>query len=123
MKKLFILILLCFVLIGSASAETKISVKRNVSDTATITSFALNSTTSVELSDGTIDVEVNWIISNGSMFDVWIKFEAAATDNDKEGIVLMSGTNIALVFGRGFYTGPISAIAQTDNPTIYITRY
>ena len=100
----------------------KILNRRDTNDTATITPIALNASTSVKILDAGTE-KVNVIFTNQSNFDIWIKFQAASVDDDKKGIILMNGTNISLVFGNGFYTGEVSAIAQTDNPTINVTEY
>ena len=52
---------------------------------------------------------------------VYIKFQEASKDNDKKGIYL-TGIN-TFEMKAPIYTGEVSAIANTDSPTLSITEF
>jgi len=100
----------------------KIKNRRDTGDTATITEHPLTSATDVKIRDASTDV-VNVIFSNPSNQDVFLKYQTQGLDTDKKGVFLAAKSNTALVFGTGFYTGEISAIAKAGIPTISTTEY
>jgi len=94
----------------------------NQNDTAVLSNaIVLNNTTSIKVADA-LNTRINFSFSNNSNKDVWLKLQAASIDNDKKGIFVprngyweMTPDNI--------YTGEISAIANSGNPSVYITEY
>lgn len=102
-----------------------ISVGRNVNsnNVSNITSVALNSTTTVKISDAKEkDKMIFFAISNNSTKDVWLKLQAAAVDDDKKGIFMPKGSYWEMP-PDNVYIGEISAIADNGTPTIFITEY
>lgn len=53
---------------------------------------------------------------------VWVKLQAASTDNDKKGIRIPAGTTYEF-FPELVYTGEISAISDSTSATIYATEF
>lgn len=99
----------------------------NINDTATITTIVLNSTTSTKIADANTR-RMFFHVNNGVEPDkaCWIKLHAAIVDNTKHGIVVHEGAK-----GVGgwemppdnIYTGEISAIAEAEPCTVYVTEY
>jgi hypothetical protein len=55
--------------------------------------------------------------------DAWIKFMSSSTNpTNKDGILLRHGENFVMQHPV-MYVGPISAISQTDGPTIHVTWF
>lgn len=52
--------------------------------------------------------------------DTWIKFQPAAMDNDKKGILLQKGETLILEV-ENMYFGEISAIADLATSDVYVT--
>jgi hypothetical protein len=82
--------------------------------------ITLNSTTSTKILDAN-PKRTEYIVSNPSAHDVWIKEQPAAEDNDKKGIMLYK-RSVASINSDDVYPGEISAIAVSGTPTIYITE-
>lgn len=101
----------------------KIHRQVNFNDTAFISSaIMVNSTTSVTVrpaNQGRIFFCVN---NNNSANGVWIKLQAASVDDDKKGIFIPARESWPMPVDN-IYTGEISAIADTDNPDVYVTEY
>ena len=100
---------------------------QNTSDSASVNDgIALNGSTSVVIADANpkrIFFEVN---NNFSDKAVWIKLQPADDDNDKKGIFLNEkekGRTHWEMPPDNIYTGEISAIADSSNPTVYVTEY
>lgn len=89
--------------------------------------ITLNTSTSVKISDakveGTPPSRTVMVISNPENHNIWIKFQPAATDNDKKGIWFPKSSTGNVIPPDNSYTGEISAIAVTGNPVIYLTEY
>lgn len=104
----------------------KIGRNINTCSDATLTSVALNSSTSTKISDECPSAtlcRVYFLVSNPSEEDVWIKFQAASVDNDKKGIFIGRRSTEIILLPDNIYIGEISAIAAEGNPTIYITEF
>jgi len=93
-----------------------------VTDEATITSVALNSSTSTKILDSNLSRQtVN--ISNITNFGIWIKKQAASVDNDKKGIFLPKRASAVLyTTSEDKYYGELCAISASGTPTINITE-
>jgi hypothetical protein len=89
--------------------------------TATISRVALNASTSTILKTASTDF-VGFFVSNSTTENIWLKFQAAATDNDKKGIYLKSKAFYEMPTGQR-YTGEISAIADSGTPTVDVIYY
>lgn len=94
---------------------------RNINNEATISNVTLNALTSTKISDVNNN-RIAFEVSNDSSQDVWIKFEPAAANDLKEGILLFKRSNFEMPTDN-IYTGEVSAIAEADGPTIHITEY
>ena len=99
----------------------------NITDEATISgAIALNATTSTVIAAANPNRIFFYVTNNGSSDAVWIKLQAATTDNDKKGIWIEK-KEVAESFWQmptdNIYTGEISAIANTNGPNVYITEY
>lgn len=88
---------------------------------STLTTVALNSSTSTILKTASTDF-IGFFVSNGSTEEVWIKLQAASVDNDKKGIYLRSGAFYEMPLGQK-YTGEISAISNSGTPNVDVTVY
>jgi len=93
----------------------------NQSDSAILDSTALNNSTSVKIRDAGNGF-IYWSITNDSKKDVWLKLQAAATDDDKKGIFLVAGSYWEMP-SDNLYTGEVSAIMDSGNETVYTTEY
>ena len=105
------------------------SIGRNLNtndEASVIAGQQLNATTAITILAANPDRIAVQINNNSSVQACWIKLQPAAVDNDHKGIFLhkkgdphgewqMPTDNI--------YTGEISAIANTGEPTIYVTEY
>jgi hypothetical protein len=95
----------------------------NSNDSATLTSVALNTTTSTKIVDACSNgCKIFVAVSNNSEANVWLKLQAASVDNDKKGIFLPSGCYWESV-PDNIYVGEISAIADDVSGTINITYF
>lgn len=97
----------------------------NTNDTVSMTSVALNATTSTKIADAAAsntEARISFTVDNPSSQDVWIKFQAASVDNDKKGYFLPKKSSRNMDTDN-IYTGEISAIAVSGTPTIYINEY
>ncbi len=83
--------------------------------------ITLNDSTSVKVADAD-DNRIVFTFSNPSSKQVWLKFQAASTDDDKKGIVVFARSNYEMPTDN-VYTGEISAIAESGTPDVYITEY
>lgn len=100
----------------------KIGRNINTNDTATLSSaISLNATTSTIVISANAR-RIGLTISNESSKQIWLKFQTAATDDDKKGIVLFA-RSIYEMIPDNIYTGEISAIAESGTPEIFITEY
>ena len=98
----------------------------NTNSDAVVSSVALNNTTAVVLLAADIERLFFEINNNDSTKDFWVRFYPAATDNIKQGIFITSKTGSRTSFQMlraTMYTGEISAIADTDSPTAFITSF
>lgn len=93
----------------------------NNSDSGTLSSFALNSSTSVKIRDAGNNF-IFWSISNNNNQDMWLKLQSAATDNDKKGILVPKDSYWEMNTDN-LYTGEISAIMASGNKTVYTTEF
>ena len=93
----------------------------NRNDEATLSSVVLNSSTST-LVKAAGNGFLFFSVSNVSNHNVWLKLQSAATDNDKKGIYIPKGSYWEMS-AQNNYEGEISAISQSNGPTIYITQY
>ncbi|MEE8423849.1 MAG: hypothetical protein V3S49_04855 [Thermodesulfobacteriota bacterium] len=105
----------------------KIEKTRNTNDTASISSgIALNTTTSVKIVDANPNRIFFYASNDGATDAVWVKLQAQSVDNDAKGIYLnKKGTspNVWEMPSDNIYTGEICAIADENNPNIYVTEY
>ena len=86
----------------------------------------LNSTTSTVISVDNPTRTFIRIDNNFSDKACWIKFQPAATDNDKKGIFLNEkekGQTVFTMQSSTLYTGEISAIADSGSPIVYVTEF
>ena len=88
--------------------------------TATLTQVVVNASTSVIVKTASTDF-IYFAVSNENDDIVWLKFQSAATDNDKKGILMEKGDFYEMPKDK--YTGEISAISSTVNTTLSITTY
>ena len=96
---------------------------RNTNATAILSDqITVGTTTSTKIADKNLK-RVFFIVTNNDTNAVWIKLQAASIDDEDKGIYL---------YGRGsswqmpkdiYYTGDISAIAETNNPKLTLTEY
>ena len=104
----------------------KIERTRNTNDSADTNDISLNSSTAVIVSpanDKRIFIQIN---NNNSAHSFWVRLYPANQDNVKHGIFVSSKTGMTPVWempADNFYTGEISAIAETDSPIAYVTEY
>lgn len=91
------------------------------SNSSVISSIVLNNTTAVKISDANVD-RTFFVVSNNSGQDIWIKLQAAAINNNKNGMFLFRRTIYEMPI-ENVYKGEISAIADNGDPTIFITEY
>lgn len=89
----------------------------------------LNPDTSVVISPANDKRTFIHIDSNDSNNSCWIKFQPAATDDDKKGIFFSKsnspgpGSTTFTMKEGTVYTGEISAISDTGNPIVYVTEF
>ncbi len=58
----------------------------------------------------------------GLTVQIWLKLQSASTDNDKKGIILLSGDYFEMS-ADNVYPGEISAIVESGTEDVYITEY
>ena len=105
----------------------------NTNDTATISSVALNSSTSVKLVDANpnrlfFNVTIDWSSSDNS---IYIKLKAASIDNNKVWIWIWRRLDEDWSYFKvdwemptdNIYTGEISAIMSSWTHTVHVTEY
>lgn len=93
----------------------------DTSNSSTIDSgITLNNTTSTTIVSANAD-RTFFRIENPNVFDIWVKLQTAATDDDKKGIFVARGDSWTMP--DNIYTGAISAIAELDSPVVYSTEY
>lgn len=90
------------------------------SSSATLSQVTINSSTSVIVKAASTDF-IYFAASNDNNDIVWLKFQSAATDNDKKGIMLEKGDFYEMTSDK--YTGEISAISATTGTTLNVTTY
>ena len=111
----------------------KIGANRNTTDTATVTTVTVGDTNAVTLLASN-PVRLDWranLNGNGGNETVYIREYPAATDNIKQGRVLVKyldedGSYFNLsekMEPSAVYTGEISAISESGNVTVYVTEY
>lgn len=85
----------------------------------------LNATTSVKIADAKVDNEARrtTVISNPSNVGVFVKEQAASVDDDKKGIYLPAKSRLTLYDTGTVYNGEMSAIAEFNNPDIYVVEH
>jgi hypothetical protein len=96
-----------------------------LSDTTTVLSATLNSTSSIDIMSTNETREyICFSLQGGTGApDAWIKFMTSSQDpSGKTGIFLANGTTFVMQHPV-MYVGPISAISQTDGPTIHVTWF
>lgn len=112
----------------------KITRNRNTNDTATISSpITLNQTTTVKIADANEDrIFFNVSVDCGVVTDcVFIKLQAASTDDDKKGIILATTAAASQnafkldwqMTPDNIYTGEISAITKNGAVVVVPTEY
>lgn len=95
---------------------------RNTNDESTLSdAIALNDTTSVKIADANPD-RTFFNISNTTGKQVWLKYQAASVDNDKKGIAVWARTGRDMT-PDNWYTGEISAIADSGTPDVNVTEH
>lgn len=99
----------------------------NVNDTAVVSApIALNTTTSVKISDANTARTVFDVNNNNASHGWWLKLQAAGIDNVKKGIYITNKNGSRPFWSMprdNIYTGEISAIADTDTPEAFVTEY
>jgi len=100
---------------------TAVAATGGTSASATITDIAVNSSTSVVVKAASTGF-IHFSVSNETEDRVWIKLQAAATDNDKKGIMLEKGDYWEMPTDS-LYTGEISAISDSVSTSISTTLY
>ena len=95
----------------------------NTNDSASMPSgIAVNSSTSTTLIT-TTDKTMRVSMTNDGNQDVFLKFQAASLDNNKQSIILHKGTSTDVVLAPNIFVGEISAIARAGNTTIFVMSY
>ena len=95
----------------------------NNNSVATLSSTALNASTSTKICDACSNgCRFSLIVTNPSSQDVWLKLQAASVDDDKKGIYLPKKSHWEMQVDN-IYVGEISAISDSGSPTIYVTTY
>ena len=100
---------------------TKIGQNQNTGDSSTISTVALNPTTSTVVIAAN-ERRVFFYFGNNTNKDVWLKLQTAATDNLKKGIKVLRGSYWEMPMGST-YIGEISAITDAGNVTIDYTEF
>jgi exosome complex RNA-binding protein Rrp4 len=104
-----------------------IGAERNTStEVSTIGPVITNATTAVTLFPANPNRVYMVVMNMDSSKRVWVKLQAAAIDNMKNGIII-TGTNFA---GKPFtlqapniYTGEVSVIADAGTPSVYAVEF
>ena len=97
---------------------------KNIGEDVTVainSSVALNGTTFTQLFAAN-PRRVYWAVSNPTPVDVYVTLTGVATGTDETGI-WVPGYTIHEDKGENQYTGVISGISTTSNPTVTITEY
>ncbi len=95
---------------------------RNLNTEAQTTEFTLSDTTSTIISLAN-DKRIYFRVDNASTGRiVYVKLQAANVDNDKRGVRIKE-IDIFEMTGDNIYTGEISAIAEMDEPIIFVTEF
>ena len=103
-------------------ADARIGRNINTHDTAVLSAaIALNSSTSTTV-QASNDDRLFFSFSNADNRDVWLKLQAATTDNDMKGIFVPRNGYWEMPTDNT-YTGEISAIAVSGTPDVYTTEY
>ena len=105
----------------------RINKNRNTNDEATLSdAIVLSNTTSTKIANANPNRIFFYVTNNGAADAIWIKLQAASTDNDQKGIFLNEkekGRTSWQMPSDNIYTGEISAIAVDGNPIVYVTEY
>lgn len=99
---------------------------RNTHDTATVTSYTLNSSTATVISVADPERMAFHVANDNGQFDVYVRMYAASQDNVKHGILLSKSKGASNHYDMptdNIYTGEISAIASAGNPVIMVTEW
>jgi len=102
---------------GNVNVNTEASVNAGI---------ALNSSSSVEIAPANPDRIFFHVTNNFSDKACWIKLQEDSVDDIKKGIFLNEkekGVTEWEMPPDNIYTGPISAIADSGTPTVYVTEY
>ncbi len=99
----------------------KIGRTRNWNDSVSTTVVALNSTTATKIAD-TNNSRISFKVNNNDNQLVYIKYQAASVDDDKEGDELPAKSSIKMDVDN-IYRGEISAIANSGTPDVTILEY
>ena len=94
---------------------------RNTTDESNSSTFTLNDTSTITISQANKD-RLYFAVSNPSSKDIILKFQASSVDNLKDDVI---------VYKRSFYempetntyVGEISAIADSGTPDINVTEW
>lgn len=100
----------------------------NTNDTAVSGLFVLNDISAITILPAQdLDAEQPRIrvrVDNPSSQDVWIRLMPAITDPTFKGTIkVIKKLSEEILEAPNVYTGEISAIADVDGPTIYVTSY
>lgn len=97
----------------------------NTNTLATLSdAISLNSSTSTKIVDSCDGngCRIFFGLTNNSNSDIWLKLQAATTDNDKKGIFVPKKSYWEMP-PDNIYSGEISAIADFGTPDVYYTQY
>ena len=96
---------------------------RNTTDVIAMSdTVALNATTATALavaSRSRIHFEVQ---NNDASIAIWLKFQAAAVDNDKKGFLLAPG-GFWRMPSNNVYSGALSAVSASGTPDVFVLEY
>jgi len=94
---------------------------QNTNTDAILTEVVLNSTTTTTIGMP-VSRRIFYTVVNDGAQKVWLKLQAASVDNDKKGITLFKGDAWEMPVDN-IYTGEISAISDSGNPSVFVTQY
>ena len=94
---------------------------RATSDTSTRDLVLLDATTAVTILAANTD-RIGFALTNFTANDIWIRFTPFDADNAKDGMCLPK-MSVRVFDSVNMYTGEVSAIANTNGPSISVMEW